>query len=173
MPIELNIVDRLITPDLAISSARNTPNLVGNIGEVMRAVHTVSLTWYSSTDQGYKITQYFLGGTGPSLKMRYERSAGSFKDDGFQVGQRIDIYYNWQNRFEILPFSSERIIADIDFISEDGSYLEVSNISSPVGFGFANTSERDNIGFWADARLAQNLHDAAVFKYVLVTKSRF
>jgi hypothetical protein len=168
MPIELNIVDRLITPDLAISSARNTPNLVGNIGEVMRAVHTVSLTWYSSTDQGYKITQYFLGGTGPSLKMRYERSAGSFKDDGFQVGQRIDIYYNWQNRFEILPFSSERIIADIDFISEDGSYLEVSNISSPVGFGFANTSERDNIGFWADARLAQNLHDAAVFKYGLV-----
>ena len=133
-----------------------TTDFVALIGEKVRAISQINLTWWSAA--GYSDTWVI----GPGYILR---QTGSFEDDGFLVGQSFQFYTDWAQRFT----ATQEFTADIDTITQNGKYLTftVTGGSQSTG-GSTPIVEQTDQGIWIDlSATPAAAPDALFFRFTL------
>ena len=105
-----------------------TPNLVGNVGEKIRAEFTIIVYWFSDNadaTENWEITN--TSGTEYTIS----RDRGSFIDDGFAVGDYFVGNNNWENRDITGNWAG-----DVLELSQDGAFMKfdlIGVVTPPTG----------------------------------------
>ena len=136
--------------DFSTNTTDFTPHFAGNIGELLKAVIQVDLTWYASANEMI-YWDIFAG---------YIIAQESFLFNGFEVGQTFEFYVDWDSASS----SSPEFTATVDSISQNGKRLDFS-----VTSGTQTTTGTRNFdaGIWAVANTSSSAPDTAVFRYSL------
>lgn len=133
-----------------------TTDFAALVGEKIRAIIQVSLSWFSNASY----SDAWVIGPGYII-----RQFGSFLDDGFLVGQSFQFYADWSQRFT----ATQEFTADIDSITQGGKYLTftVTGGAQTTGNPTPATAQTEQ-GIWIDLSATPgDAPDAIFFRFNL------
>jgi hypothetical protein len=140
--------------DFSLLTSEYTTNLVGNVGEKVKASFDIDLSWWSSTDDSESwFIEKLTSSTG-----RITRN-NVFRDTDLAVGDYVEFYNDWTNR----ETASAEFTAIIDFISTDNQVVEFTVTGTQT-----TTGTTSNAGLWAVPSNAANQNLSSYFRFGLI-----
>lgn len=138
--------------DFSANTSDFAVNLVGNVGEKVKAVYRIGIEWFSNADD---FDVWNIDGTA----LKITRTTGNFREDGFQVGHVFDFISNWTaDNTSPIEFNGT-----VTAISTDGRTLYWSYNS-----GITPTGSQSNVGIRALNSESANYLTALFWRFGIV-----